>query len=709
MKTRAILILTAWTAALLLAVSAVPVGAQEVTGSLSNFDVRNTDRRAFNDFELMLLGKVSRDCIEGFYRGWGGRPKVTEGTDFGPGVTITWADSRDPIEPGRSEHFGVHMTCEGAITARGFWSINGRPVREVPLPWQIWLARGETLIDVVQMPREFEAENVVIQRQWVTLPEPIDLERLNWDEVEERVARQQRRWEGVESEKLGPGDRVSLEIPVTSKDQSVLVRYTVESERGPIARFINEAILSWAVLCPTNLPDPTIQIMGSEDYEANGKAWTRYRVSVTNRAQYPDAMFVAAPDLPACGLNTNASRTWVDLHDGDGNYLYGFCALGSADSLDNLWFAMPRGTPPPDCVQVTLKDRRCNEEYESNCEPIVGLGPNCIDFESLTVGTEYNVGDSFADSGANMSVEQFQWSNSNWTSTGFARVSNLGRAGGSGKDLGANNVNVDVDFPTTTNVVHLKFGEYGGNLNIEVNGDFQNFANFVDIDNATIGGALATVTNGLGNDTGTLLLTGEVNSFAIGGQELWIDDICYTEQPDVVAEGTWVLPYGVGGTPLYRIDSDGLTDYGNVADAPFGGQLGFRLGRANVLPTATLYYYRLQYRHESETDFTDFNQTVRVHYQVESPGNPPVFPTIELGPKSVGGMKLYRFIYRRFRRDDGHVCGQQHLQRHRQVCRGRRCAAGRTDLQQPQGGQRNGDDPGPGGQVGHPDDSLRSA
>jgi hypothetical protein len=158
-----------------------------------------------------------------------------------------------------------------------------------------------------------------------------------------------------------------------------------------------------------------------------------------------------------------------------------------------------------------------------------------------------------------------------------------------------------------------------------------------------IGGALATVTNGFGDDSGTLMLSGEINSFAVGGQELWVDNICFTEQPGVDATGTWIMPYGVGGTPLFRIDSDGLTDYGGVVDAPFGGFLGFRLGRANVIPTNTLYYYRFQYKHESDPDFTDFDHTVSVHYQVESPGNPPIFPTLKLGPLDVDGKKLYRF------------------------------------------------------------------
>ena len=62
-----------------LAVLAIVCGAQlafaqEVVGSLSNFDVRNTDDRPYNDFELVLSGDVSRECIRGFYPGWGAPP-----------------------------------------------------------------------------------------------------------------------------------------------------------------------------------------------------------------------------------------------------------------------------------------------------------------------------------------------------------------------------------------------------------------------------------------------------------------------------------------------------------------------------------------------------------------------------------------------------------------------------------------------------------
>ncbi|HNT72827.1 MAG TPA: hypothetical protein PKK92_07195, partial [Methanothrix sp.] len=66
------------------------------------------------------------------------------------------------------------------------------------------------------------------------------------------------------------------------------------------------------------------------------------------------------------GLNTESSRTWVDIYDASGIRLYGFCALSSPSDLQNLWFAVKKGETPPKGVYVVLKDRRCDEEYTSN-------------------------------------------------------------------------------------------------------------------------------------------------------------------------------------------------------------------------------------------------------------------------------------------------------------------------------------------------------
>ena len=79
----------------------------------------------------------------------------------------------------------------------------------------------------------------------------------------------------------------------------------------------------------------------------------------------------------------------------------------------------------------------------------------------------------------------------------------------------------------------MPFGKSGGDINLEINGDFRNFENFSEINTSTIGGCTIEVTNGLGNDAGTVKVTGTVTQFAVGGQELVIDDICIPSGPCV--------------------------------------------------------------------------------------------------------------------------------------------------------------------------------
>jgi hypothetical protein len=115
------------------------------------------------------------------------------------------------------------------------------------------------------------------------------------------------------------------------------------------------------------LPNPQIVFAGTEDYQAGGQQWVRYNLRVLNLSVYPDTMFAAAPYLPPCGNNANASRTWVDVYAaGTNKRLYGFCALGSAQGLDELWFAMKKGAKPPRSVYIVMTDRRAKKVYKSN-------------------------------------------------------------------------------------------------------------------------------------------------------------------------------------------------------------------------------------------------------------------------------------------------------------------------------------------------------
>ena len=114
------------------------------------------------------------------------------------------------------------------------------------------------------------------------------------------------------------------------------------------------------------LPNPVLVFTGQEFFAAGGKQMTRYRFTVDNRADYPAELFAAAPDLPPCGSNTKASRTWVDLYDQSGKRLYGFCAFSSPNDLSQIWFALESDVVPPSWVYVELTDRKTGTKYKSN-------------------------------------------------------------------------------------------------------------------------------------------------------------------------------------------------------------------------------------------------------------------------------------------------------------------------------------------------------
>jgi hypothetical protein len=121
-----------------------------------------------------------------------------------------------------------------------------------------------------------------------------------------------------------------------------------------------------ASTAPPVLPNPVLYLMGTESYHANGKDFIRYRYDVLNKGDYPADFFAAAPALPPCGINTKASRTWVDFFDSRGKRLYGFCALSKPADLGTIWFALEEGVVPPSYVYIEMNDRQTNTKYKSN-------------------------------------------------------------------------------------------------------------------------------------------------------------------------------------------------------------------------------------------------------------------------------------------------------------------------------------------------------
>lgn len=181
----------------------------------------------------------------------------------------------------------------------------------------------------------------------------------------------------------------------------------------------------------------------------------------------------------------------------------------------------------------------------------VGATAANLDLEDLTVGTQYNVGDTFTTGGVLVTAEDFTFAGGVTFNLGFAEVQDniASLSGGTDNELEVNNILLDFAIAPTTSL-SLNFGEFGGNLNLRINGAFANFENFSSLNGASLGGVGIAVTNGFGDDRGVLSLSGSITDFAIGGQELWIDNI---ETAPAVPLPANVLLLGGGLAALLRL------------------------------------------------------------------------------------------------------------------------------------------------------------
>jgi len=97
--------------------------------------------------------------------------------------------------------------------------------------------------------------------------------------------------------------------------------------------------------------------------------------------------------------------------------------------------------------------------------------------------------------------------------------------------------------------ISLLFGDYGGDINLGINGNVLAASNFGDLNGTVIDGATINVVQGqyLG---ALLIVSGEINTFTIGGQELAIDTMlaCETNIPE---PATMTL-LGLGGFLVMR-------------------------------------------------------------------------------------------------------------------------------------------------------------
>lgn len=198
------------------------------------------------------------------------------------GVEVTWVDKFEPFRYCHTYHFGLTLDprAMGPLPfdwtwVQAYWTnVVKMPV---PVPWQFWQPLpGMAVRDIILYGGD-EVGPVLVERQWVTLAEPIPLEALTWPEVDLLP------WVPVPTDPIVmlPGQVAELNVPVGTSDRAALVRYTVRETSGELStRVINQAVLDNSSSVPdgTGDPDQGLLLSPTQPNPSSGETAIRFRL-----------------------------------------------------------------------------------------------------------------------------------------------------------------------------------------------------------------------------------------------------------------------------------------------------------------------------------------------------------------------------------------------------------------------------------------------
>ena len=164
-----------------------------------------------------------------------------------------------------------------------------------------------------------------------------------------------------------------------------------------------------------------------------------------------------------------------------------------------------------------------------------------IDFSSLALGDSFGVGASVLPLPISVIVEDIFG--------GTAFVSNGNLAAGSGQEIGINNVKLNFGFGPLDGL-SMQFGEGPNNTDarITVNGNTISGTSFVGLGGLIAGTNVTLFVVPTGINTGALFFMGDITSFVIGGEDIYIDNIVASQIP----EPATLALLGLGGLTLIR-------------------------------------------------------------------------------------------------------------------------------------------------------------
>lgn len=152
---------------------------------------------------------------------------------------------------------------------------------------------------------------------------------------------------------------------------------------------------------------------------------------------------------------------------------------------------------------------------------------SCLDMEGPPAGTTAGVGPLLTLPDGQVSLRAFLSAIGFIPGTGTIVASNHAN-GTPVQELNLNNVNIAVQPTPAVNSADFAYADFGGDVNLAVNGVLLRRADLSFMP-AVIGGVNVAVTrvNLFGFHFGTVTLTGTINQFAVGGQEFFVDDVCW--------------------------------------------------------------------------------------------------------------------------------------------------------------------------------------
>jgi subtilisin len=241
--------------------------------------------------------------------------------------------------------------------------------------------------------------------------------------------------------------------------------------------------------------------------------------------------------------------------------IVGMChALTAAkDNLDNLILNLSfGGDTPVEALQAVMKYALDNgvqiaaaagNEGEAgspahypaafNLPGLVAVGAlqanslSCLEFEAQSFDASYDITETFTDNGTAVSFAAFDYLVRGQRVTvtdGAATISDRDPANETNKDLVLVNINSRFGFNYPLDGLTLFYRDQGGAKNFSLNSSEPPviLGSLAELNGQTISG-VAVFVSSFQNDLGTfgvVRLEGTITSFAIGGQEFFIDDIC---------------------------------------------------------------------------------------------------------------------------------------------------------------------------------------